>query len=207
MKVWARHPNYVLFISVFALCLAPICINFGASRGVLLSFDVAALVFLASAILSMRGAPPEIIRTRAARNDGGHGWLSAVTVVVLGIVLTAVTLESNGIGSAIASKILPLTTLALAWAFTNIVFTLHYAHLYYRSENGSDAGGLQMPTDVLPTYLEFCYFSFVVGMTFQVSDIAITRRDIRSVCLAHSLIAFIFNVGVVALSVNILGSS
>ncbi len=203
MKIWVRHPHYVLFIGVLALCLVPMNAAFGTAAGILISFDIAALAFLISAALSMRAASPEKIRSLAARNDGNHSWLTATTVLLLGVVLTSVTLEINATGGAIFTKILPLLTLALAWAFTNIVFTFHYAHLFYRSEGGSDAGGLKMPTKALPTYLEFCYFSFVVGMTFQVSDIQITSRDIRGVCLIHSLIAFFFNVGVLALSVNI----
>ena len=140
-------------------------------------------------------------------HKGIRAELFAITMAVLAIVLIAVTVETNGKGAPVETKITPLATLAIAWFFSNMVFALHYAHMYYRNSNGQDAGGLELPDGEPPTYIDFCYFSFVIGMTFQVSDIDITSRDIRAASLVHSLIAFFFNVGVIALSVNIVAGN
>ena len=86
------------------------------------------------------------------------------------------------------------------------MFALHYAHEFYR-DTGSERPGLDFPGNVDPDYWDFVYFAFVIGMTFQVSDVQIDSRAIRRVALAQAVIAFFFNVIVLALSVNIIASS
>ncbi|MCR8722731.1 DUF1345 domain-containing protein [Frigidibacter sp. ROC022] len=172
----------------------------------LVGFDLAALVFLTLTYLSFRSADHAEMRQRAARNDAGRGWLIAVTGFLLAVVLVAVWVEVNSTSGALSTKLLPLLSLAIAWAFGNLVFALHYAHLYYRQSGNTDAKGLRLPDNSAPTYLDFCYFAFTIGMTFQVSDILIESREIRTTALLHGLIAFIFNVGVVALSVNVVAA-
>ena len=92
-------------------------------------------------------------------------------------------------------------TLLLTWFFTNTVYALHYAHLYYSSRDGNDAGGIDFPGTKTPDYLDFVYFSFTLGMTFQTSDTAITSRTIRRIATAHSFAAFVFNIGVIAFTI------
>ncbi len=98
----------------------------------------------------------------------------------------------------------------LSWTLIHTIFTFRYAHLYYscrREEKDmekEDEGGLQFPNEDSPDYLDFAYFSFVIGMTFQVSDVAITSRQIRHLALFHGLISFVYNTVIVALSVSII---
>jgi len=96
----------------------------------------------------------------------------------------------------------------LSWSMVHTTFTFHYAHLYYdddEDENSdADAGGLDFPKDKEPDYLDFAYFSFVIGMTFQVSDVQITRRNLRRHVLIHGLISFALNTFVVALTINLI---
>ncbi len=102
---------------------------------------------------------------------------------------------------------LGVVTILLSWTFTHIMFALHYAHEFY-DENGGKGGGLIFPGDLHePDYWDFVYFSFVVGMTSQVSDVAITCRPIRHTVSAHGIISFIFNVTLLALTVNIAASA
>jgi uncharacterized membrane protein len=97
-----------------------------------------------------------------------------------------------------------------SWALIHTLFTLHYAHLYYTylDENahatGKNAGGLDFPGTAVPDYLDFAYFSFVVGMTFQVSDVQITSPVLRRLALLHGLLSFIYNTIIIALSINII---
>jgi uncharacterized membrane protein len=97
-------------------------------------------------------------------------------------------------------------TLATAWIFSNLIYALHYAHLFYSDENGGDAGGIEFPKTPEPDYWDFIYFAFCLGMTFQTSDTDITSGLVRRVVTLHSLEAFVFNLGVIAFSINVLGS-
>jgi uncharacterized membrane protein len=91
---------------------------------------------------------------------------------------------------------------------TNVTFAYRYAHEYYaRDESGTVARGLEFPGEAHPDYLDFVYFAFVIGMTFQVSDVQITNRTLRRVATMHGLIGFLFNTVILALTVNIVAGS
>ncbi len=96
-------------------------------------------------------------------------------------------------------------TLALSWLLTQAVFALRYAHEYYArgATQGSVAGGLDFPKEERPDYWDFLYFSIVLGMTFQVSDVQITSRTLRRLATLHGLLGFLFNTVIIALTVNL----
>jgi uncharacterized membrane protein len=172
----------------------------------LIGFDAAALVFLAS-VLPLLGESTREMRERSAKNDANRVALLGITVLLSLVILFSV-------GTLIASKqVLPwqvvtliVGTLAVTWIFANTVFALHYAHLYYLPGKEGDCGGLKIPHSDTPDYWDFVYFSFTLGMTFQTSDISITGAHIRKVVLGHSAAAFLFNMGVLAFVVNALGA-
>jgi uncharacterized membrane protein len=96
--------------------------------------------------------------------------------------------------------------LVLTWLFSNIVYALHYAHLFYLDgADGGDAGGIDFPGCTTPDYWDFLYFSLTLGMTFQTSDVTISSRAVRRVVLGHSLAAFVFNLGIIAFTINVIG--
>jgi uncharacterized membrane protein len=147
-------------------------------------------------------SPVGAIRARVAEQDAGRWgvlWsgvaVSAVAVVSLGIELHAA--EKGGV----AMIVLGAASLVLAWCFLNTMFGLHYAHEYYSGSEKHKA--LAFPGDCEPDYWDFMYFAFVLGMTFQVSDVQIQRRSVRRVALAHGIVAFFFDVFILALSVNV----
>ena len=105
--------------------------------------------------------------------------------------------------------VVPLSIVAiiLSWLMVHTVLAFHYAHKYYDDDPSgilAHAGGLEFPGDITPGYLDFAYFSFVIGMTFQVSDIQITSKQLRKLALFHGLIAFGLNTFVVALTINLI---
>ena len=104
-----------------------------------------------------------------------------------------------------ASAGLAAVTVTLSWAFIHTVFAFHYAHAYYGGDNSE--GCLDFPGAAKPLYWDFLYFSFVIGMTAQVSDVGITDRTIRRTATAHGVISFVFNTALVALMVNIAASA
>ena len=95
-----------------------------------------------------------------------------------------------------------------SWLLIHTVFTLHYAHVFYRSKQEADVeglgGGLIFPGGDKPEYEDFAYFSFVVGMTCQVSDVNVTSCSMRRLTLLHGLLSFVFNTAILALTINIL---
>lgn len=101
-------------------------------------------------------------------------------------------------------------SVVVSWWMLHTVFTMSYAHMYYtktpQTDDPKDAviGGLLFPEENNPDYLDFVYFSFVIGMTFQVSDVEISSRSIRRLALLHALISFAFNTAIVALSINVI---
>lgn len=97
-------------------------------------------------------------------------------------------------------------TIGLSWTFIHTIFTLHYAHEYYAAHQGK-GGGLDFPGNERLGYWDFAYFSFVVGMTSQVSDVGVTASNIRRTVAAHGLISFLYNVALLALTINIVSSA
>ena len=128
----------------------------------------------------------------------------AAVLVILFAVGTLIAGPAALDRSAIA---LIIATLALAWLFANMVFTLHYAHLYYLQVGGRDQGGIEVPGAKEPGYPDFLYFAFTLGMTFQTSDVTISGAHMRRVVLGHCMAAFVFNMGILAFTVNALGGS
>lgn len=94
-----------------------------------------------------------------------------------------------------------------SWFLIHTIFTLRYAHIYYgdnKNEHNTHAGGLEFPGNSKPDYLDFAYFSFVLGMTFQVSDVQITSQRLRKLAMFHGLISFGFNTIMIALTINLI---
>ena len=170
-------------------------------RAVMIGFDVAATLFLLSISPLLGTREGSAIRAHARDNDANRLVLLAITIVVLVVLFAAVATESLKHSPEPFTKILIIVTLILAWLFSNTVYALHYAHLYY----GDVKGGLSFPGTDEPLYWDFVYFAFTMGMTFQTSDVTITNQSVRRVVTLHSLAAFAFNIGVLAFTINVLG--
>jgi uncharacterized membrane protein len=198
-------PRFLLFLAATAAAsLAAISI-LGLRTGVMIGFDAGATVFLLSALPLLRHRSDDMRRS-ASRNDANRLLLLFLTLAVSLVVLVAVASELMQARSPDACSIgLIVGTLALCWVFSNTIYALHYAHLYYRAGDDGDAGGLQFPEEPEPDYWDFVYFAFCLGMTFQTSDVTVTDRGIRKVVTLHCLAAFVFNLGIVAFTINVLG--
>ncbi len=198
-------PRFALFAVLFVVGLAILIPAAGAGRGTMLAFDIAATAFLASLVTLFRHGDVDHMRRAARDNDANRALLLAITATTMIAILTAVAGELKG-RNDIDAIVLVIATLALAWLFTNMIYALHYAHLFYIADDGGDdAGGMEFPSCDEPDYWDFLYFSATLGMTFQTSDVSITSRRIRRVVLGHSLAAFVFNLGIVAFTINVLG--
>lgn len=199
-------PRFVLFAVVLAAAVALLWTPLGHGRAAMAGFDVAAFVFLASMAGLPRRDSPEQLRRVAQANDANRTLLLAITAGVMLVILIAVHEELQGRESD-ATRALVIATLALAWLFSNMVYALHYAHLFYMpGDDGGDRGGVDFPDTEVPDYWDFVYFSFTLGMTFQTSDVTIRSGAVRRVVLGQSLAGFVFNLGVIAFSINVLGA-
>lgn len=197
-----RRPHFSMAAALFViLALTTIGAGFGLARGMLIAFDVSAGTFLATVVWTFAHSSVETIRARVAEQDAGRWgvlWsgvaVSSVAIVSLGVELRAS--HAGGIGEIV----LAAASIVLSWCFLNTMFGLHYAHEYYMRAKGE---ALVFPGDDEPDYWDFMYFAFVLGMTFQVSDVQITRPGVRRIALVHGIIAFFFSVIILALSVNV----
>jgi uncharacterized membrane protein len=153
--------------------------------------------------LFARTGSSESIRTRARMEDPGRHvrlW-SGVSVSIVTLVALGLELHAARSGGVLALGVGVLSVI-LSWLFLNVMFAIHYAHGYY-GDFGEQHAGLEFPHTPDPDYWDFAYFSIVIGMTFQVSDVQITSNYLRRVVLMHSVIAFFFNVFIIAITVNI----
>ena len=181
----------------------------GPISGFLIGFDGGALTFLTAVWFMMAQATEAGMRRRAEIEDEGKYTVLGFGAAAAVAVLLAIVFELNAtknVPSPAAHIALAAATILLAWFFMNTIFALHYAHGYYGDADPSDEyqpiGGLNFPGDDEPDYWDFLYFSLVIGMTSQVSDVGITSKSIRRMAAAHGVLSFFFNVTVLALTVN-----
>jgi len=174
-----------------------------ASMALLLGFDLAALVYLILLAVLFSRASPELMRCQARAQDAGRWGFLWTGIVLTAVVMVALGAELHGSKEGgMAGLALAGVSIVLSWLFMNSMFAMHYAHGYY-GDYGKKHEGLQFPDTPQPDYWDFAYFAIVIGMTFQVSDVQITSRYLRRVALLHGVIAFFFNVFIIALSVNV----
>ncbi|WP_380873727.1 hypothetical protein ACFB49_43410 [Sphingomonas sp. DBB INV C78] len=199
-------PRFLAFI-LFALGGGYFAASLGDDwrMAVMLGFDGAAIVFLLSCLpLFYREA--DDMRRAAKENDANRVGLLVITGLVMAVILVAVGAELRLGDESGAMIVLIVATLVIAWLFSNFVYAMHYAHMFYtEAPGGGDMGGLGFPRMEEPDYWDFAYFAFTLGMTFQTSDVEISDRSMRRTVLVHGIAAFFFNIGVLAFSINVLG--
>jgi uncharacterized membrane protein len=156
---------------------------------------------------------PREVRKIAKLQDSSRTFLFVfiitASVVSLGAILFLLK-STKGLSDADKTGhiFLAITAVFISWWLLHTIYALRYAHLYYSTGIDADdpksTGGLDFPGNGQPEYLDFVYFSFVIGMTFQVSDVTISSKRIRHIALSHALLSFAFNTAIVALSINVI---
>ncbi|HVR92021.1 MAG TPA: DUF1345 domain-containing protein [Novosphingobium sp.] len=202
-----RFLAFLLALPLLWLALRAMQLDTDWRDAAAMSFDAAALAFLLSLYPLVRDSDPAAIRQHAQDNDANRILVLVLTTGLTLVVMAAITGELPGAQRHEWPAIAKLVgTLLLTWLFANTVYTLHYAHAFYAKDpkHGGDFGGLDFPGTKTPDYLDFAYFAFTLGMTFQTSDASITLRPVRRIALLHCFAAFIFNLGVIAFTINAL---
>lgn len=177
---------------------------------VLSGWDIGVALYLGLTYPMVIHADVARIRKRAAEQDEGAFAILLLTIVATIASLVAIVFELGGVkeahGPAIGQVLLAGATILLSWTFVHMIFSLHYAHEYYGERSDGKIGGLHFPGTEKPDYWDFLYFSLVVGMTSQVSDVAITSKVIRRMAAVHGVLSFFFNVTVLAVTVNMVAN-
>ena len=186
---------------VIASLLTPI------SASILLGWDVAVLIYLAWTWSAVQGLDPEVTAQLAKREDPSTPVADLVVIGAGTAMLAAVGFALAKAGEATGGMkaylvTLGLVSVVLSWAVVHTVFALKYARAYY----SEPAGGIEFNEDEPPNYIDFAYYAFTIGMTFQVADTNITSRAVRRTTLHHALLSYLFGSVLLGLVINVVAT-
>jgi uncharacterized membrane protein len=204
--VYARPRSFISLGAGIVVCL----LLPGSIRLVprlLIGWDALIAVYLMLVYSMMLCQDHNYIRRAAVMQDDGRFVILMVTAFGAFASIAAIVSELGVPHRGVNELSLAIATIVLSWAAVHTTFALHYAHAYYRH---AKPGGLQFPSgdkEDHADYWDFVYFSFVIGMTAQVSDVGITSKSIRRTATAHGIVSFIYNTALLALTVNIAASA
>jgi len=211
---WRVRSRLILSIIVASIVSFLIPSGLSLSTRILCIWDAGMISFLVASWLLMINAKTRTMRLNAQSQDEGRVVIlgliiAAASASLLAIAFTLKEAKGQEINIVIPHVILAVVTIVGSWLLVHTIFTMHYAHEFYQNhptQNSLKSGGLDFPDDIEPNYWDFLYFSFVIGMTSQVSDVPITSRSLRRLVLMHSILSFFYNTAIVAMSINIIAS-
>ncbi|ATU93029.1 DUF1345 domain-containing protein [Phyllobacterium zundukense] len=210
--MWKRHNPFYL-AAIIGLATLALALAFAPHVAYAAAANAFFVVYLTLSAIKVRKLTPEYLRKNAARSDEPVWIIFAVT---FGAVVVAVgslfVLLNSGQNPQPFDLSLALAAVFLGWMTIHMMAAIHYAHLYWQPDEDAEGtkdkprehvGGLDFPGGKEPGGIEFLYFSYVIGMTAQTSDTAITSTDMRKINLLHAIISFFFNTVLVAAAVNV----
>jgi len=209
VRIVRARPRLFLCALIGLIVIAALPGEWQLTTRMLIGWDIGIALYLAAALDVMARADLHHIRRQSALQDEGRVAILVLTVAAALASIAAIIVELGTTPGATREPIrlvLATITIVLSWAFIHTIFALHYAHEYH-AEHRKHRGGLQFPGDEPPDYWDFVYFSFVIGMAAQTSDVAITSKAIRRTVAAHGIVSFVFNAALLALTVNIAASA
>ncbi len=208
-RLHGRLLGSVAFGVLVTLCTIPT--NWQTTSKLLAGWDAGVLLYLVLIYSVVKNCDIAYLRKRAAEEDEGAIALLILTCAAALASLAAIVVELGGLKDAEQVEIaisvaVSMGTIILSWAFVHSSFALHYAHEFYGEGRDRTIGGLRFPGKSRPDYWDFIYFSAVIAMTSQVSDVAIESQSIRRIVTVHGVLSFFFNLSVLALTVNMMSN-
>jgi uncharacterized membrane protein len=209
--VLKRDPNSALMRVLYSAIAGVNAGIFARSQGrafaLLAGWNAAGLVLLALSWVVIWRSTPATTHRRAAAEDPGRTLVYVFVIVAATVGFFAAILLSRDLKTLPAIKarwlcVLCLSTVTLSWALLQTIFTLRYGHLYYR-EDAEGVGGVEFPGKHKPSYFDFAYFAFTIGMCFQTSDVCVTSPQIRRGVLLQAIISFAYNTAILAFVLNL----
>jgi uncharacterized membrane protein len=204
------HARLMTSVAVgMAVTLGLAITDWNMATKLLTGWDIGIVLYLLLVYQLMITCGVDEIRRRAAEDDEGAVALLILTSLSGLAIMGAIVAELGvakiaGQPRSVYGIAIAMATIFLSWAFVHTIFALHYAHEYYGERGDHAIGGLTFPGRQPPDYWDFLYFSLVIAMTSQVSDVVITSKVIRRIVTVHGSLGFFFNVAVIALTVNII---
>lgn len=178
---------------------------------IMIGWDTFSLCMIVMSWITFSITTSQHIREQAKVQDSSKSLIFIIVLICtlasfLAVLLLLVTKKDGNAGAAWRLPI-SIAGMLFSWLLIHTIFALKYAHIFYgnhATKKDTHAGGLEFPDDETPEYIDFAYFSFVIGMTFQVSDVEITTKKLRKVALFHSILSFGFNTIMIALTINVI---
>lgn len=213
LRVLFARPRLLVSILVGLCVVALLPLYSDQFRGVtrvLVGWDIGVALYLMLAFWMIATSDVAQIHRQSLAEDEGSFAILALTIVSagasVGAVFAWIEYATRDETFSAPGLIFLLVTIMLSWTFIHTMFALHYAHEYY-AEHGKRGGGLIFPRDHEPDYWDFVYLAFSVGTATSVSDVEVTSKRIRRTVLVHGIVAFFFNVTVIALTVGLVGDA
>jgi len=207
------HYRLMIALAVSAIVFFFIQGRYSLPGTILVTWIGFALAVIALDWVVILSSHPKEVRKIAKIQDSSRTFIFLfvifASVISMGAIFFLLKSAKGHSGIGVNEHILlAIGAVIISWWLVHTIFTMRYAHMYYDTDTDDgqpkEVGGLQFPDENEPDYLDFVYFSFVIGMTFQVSDVEISSRDIRRLAWLHGLLSFGFNTAIVALSINVI---
>ncbi len=212
-----KYPNVRLRLLLSILLAGIVAIALprwiSPSANMLCVGDTGMMCFLLLTWRAMVTTTPKVMRNHAQQEDVGRFIILSLVLgsALLSLMALAYLLKTTkgSVGLILIVHLgLSIATILITWSLVHTIFALHYARDYYRDGHtrlkDCQVNGLMFPNEEEPDYWDFLYFSFIIGMTAQVSDVSITSRRLRKLALFHSVLSFFFNTAILAMSINII---
>jgi uncharacterized membrane protein len=204
-------PRHAAGRLLFATLAAAIAVGILSPSGpawwqrMIIGWDIGALTLVGLAWIVIARTDSAATKRRAGNDDPGRHLVFVIALASSAFSLFAAAFVFKQTRSLSGSEqllwtLLTLGSIALSWVMTHTAYALRYAHLYYRSGGHH---GLQFPGDEAPADIDFAYFSFTVGMCFQVSDVVVCSMECRRAVLIHAVLSFVYNTMILALALNL----
>ncbi|MND93154.1 hypothetical protein D3C80_853320 [compost metagenome] len=204
---WRHHRHGPFFVAAIAAVIAlPVLIFLLPELAAALTAIVFFVVYLILIGLRVRHLDADRLQASGQNTDEPAPIILAVTLLAaVAALVTLFEALNQKQPSGLLDVAVGFAAVLLGWFSIHTMFSLHYAHLYWRpgeKADGKSVGGLEFPQTDRPGAWDFLYFGYVIGMTAQTSDVAITATDMRKINLLHAVVSFFFNTILVAAAVN-----
>ena len=205
------HPLHRILLSLFTSLITFLCVyNTDFDWLIIIAMmwiTFALTLIITSGIVFFKLPVSEIVK-KANQEDGSRSFVfisillsSFASMLIVLLLMLSDKMHTQGVLIVILSVI----GMIMSWVLVHTQFTFHYANMYYfKQRNEEGDAPLNFPGNAKPDYLDLAYFSFVIGMTFQVSDVEMASKRLRRIALVHGLLSFTLNTFVVALTINLI---
>lgn len=208
-KLHAIHKIIICFIIATAVYLILDIKNISTVAHIMIGWNTFSLCMIILSWITFKITKPGEIRRQAALQDSSR--LVIFTIILISTIASFLAVLLLFISKKDTTETLDIFIaiggMMFSWFLVHTVFAMRYAHIFYddhETRSNVHAGGLEFPQEKTPDYMDFAYFSFVLGMTFQVSDVQVTSKQLRRLVMFHGILSFGFNTFIVALTINVI---